>query len=452
MTDGAVESVESFRARAREWLAANMPRAEKDGQPVREDEEEWARARELQGRLHGGGFAGICFPAEYGGLGLTPAHQRAFNEETRGYEMPVRLNIPTFSICAATLLDMGSEEQKRTHIAAAIRGEHVLCQFLSEPSGGSDLAGLITRAELQDDDTWLLNGAKCWSTWAYAADYALCLARTDWTVPKHRGLTMFLVPTRAPGVTLNRVRMVDGTQEFCEEFFDDVRLPMSAVVGEVNGGWAVASRQMFHERNSMGGGSPYASGASRPRRVGSSTPVEVARAAGSTDDPAVRELLGRWLALRAVCDQTVRRVSQAMTDGTLPPAASSMLRLLEAEATHLGADLGLRIAGTGAVIGAGTGAVVSAGTGAVVGAGTGAVVSAGTGAVVGAGTGAAVGGDAEPGVLGRVGIGFLGRQSGSLGGGTTEIARNVISERVLNMPREHAADRDVPFNEVKRGR
>ena len=432
VASGGMESVESFRGRAREWLAANMPRAERDGRPPREDEEEWARARELQGRLHRGGFAGICFPAQYGGLGLTPAHQRAFNEEARGYEMPVRLNIPTFAICAATLLDMGSEEQKRTHVAAAIRGEQVLCQFLSEPSGGSDLAGLITRAELQDDGTWLLNGAKCWSTWAYAADYALCLARTDWTVPKHRGLTMFLVPTRAAGVTLNRVRMVDGTREFCEEFFDDVRLPASAVVGEVNGGWAVASRQMYHERNSMGGGSPYASGSSRPRRVGSSTPVEVARAVGCTDDPAVRESLGRWLAQRAVCDHTVQRVSRQIAEGSLPPAASSLLRLLEAEASHLGADLGLRIAGSAAVVG-----------GTVVGE-----------AVVGeaVGRGAVVADEADPGMLGRVGIGFLGRQSGSLGGGTTEIARNVVSERVLGMPREYAADRDVPFNEVRRGR
>jgi alkylation response protein AidB-like acyl-CoA dehydrogenase len=266
MTVDAIESVESFRTRARAWLAENMPRVDDDAPlpPPGDDDHEWVRARELQKLLHAGGFAGICFPVEYGGLGLTPAHQRAFTEESDGYEMPVQLNIPTFSICAATLLDMGSEEQKRERIAAAIRGDEVLCQFLSEPSGGSDLAGLITRAEL-DGDTWILNGAKTWSTSAYAADWALCLARTNWDVPKHRGLTMFLVPTQAPGLTMNRVRMVNGSREFCEEFFDDVQLPAAAVVGEVNNGWAVASRQLFHERNAVGGGSPYVSGRSRQR-------------------------------------------------------------------------------------------------------------------------------------------------------------------------------------------
>lgn len=156
-----IESVESFRGRAREWLAGNMPRTADQGPSplVEDDSHEWQRARELQRRLYAGGFAGICFPEEYGGLGLTPAHQQAFNEESDGYEMPLLLNSPTFSICAPTLLDMGTEEQKRERIGAAIRGEEVMCQFLSEPGGGSDLAGVRTRAE-RDGDHFVLNGAK----------------------------------------------------------------------------------------------------------------------------------------------------------------------------------------------------------------------------------------------------------------------------------------------------
>ena len=136
--------------------------------------------------LYEGGFAGICYPKEYGGLGLTSAYQRAFNEEVVGYEMPMRLQFPTFTICGPTILDMGSEEHKREHLAAAIRGDEVLVQFLSEPRGGSDLAGATTRAE-RDGDVFVLNGSKIWSSGAYAADYALCLARTDWDAPKHRG-------------------------------------------------------------------------------------------------------------------------------------------------------------------------------------------------------------------------------------------------------------------------
>jgi alkylation response protein AidB-like acyl-CoA dehydrogenase len=411
MTD--TESVESFRTRARAWLADNMPRIDPD-EPLPmagDDDHLWVQARELQQKLHAGGFAGICFPVEYGGLGLSPAHQRAFTDEADGYEMPVMLNIPTFSICAATLLDVGSEEQKREHIGAAIRGEQVLCQFLSEPSGGSDLAGLLTRAE-RDGDNWVVNGAKVWSTSAYAADYALCLARTDPDKPKHAGLTMFLMPTHAPGVTMNRIRMVNGSTEFCEEFFDDVVLPASAVVGQVNDGWRVASRQLFHERNAVGGGSPFVSGRGRPRTMPGATPVEAARATGRTGDVVVREKIGEWLALSRVQAHLVGHVSAEIASGALPAPASSMLRLLSAEHAQFGSDLAMEVAGD----------------------------AVGVGPV------------GDPGLAAMAGIAFLMRQSASLGGGSTEISRNILSERLLGMPREYAADRDVPFNQVKRSR
>jgi len=412
MTDNPAESVESFRARARAWLAENMPRVDTDAPmpPPGDDDHGWARARELQQTLHAGGFAGICFPVEYGGLGLSPAHQRAFTEESAGYEMPVQLNTPTFSICAATLLDTGSEEQKRAHIGAAIRGEEVLVQFLSEPSGGSDLAGLLTRAE-RDGGNWILNGAKTWSTSAYAADWGLCLARTNPDVPKHAGLTMFLVPTRAPGLTLNRIRMSNGSTEFCEEFFDDVVLPDSAVVGQVNDGWRVASRQLFHEREAVGGGSPYVSGVGRPRSIQSADPVEVARAAGRTADPVVREMIGEYLALAAVQEQLNARIVGGMAAGRLPAPATSMMRLMYAERAQRGADIALEIAGAAMGFGRGD----------------------------------------EPGVSGRAALGYLMRQTSSLAGGSTEMSRNVLSERLLGMPREFAADRDVPFTEVRRG-
>src|SRR6202012_6075089 len=183
-------------------------------------------------------------------------------------EMPLLLNVPTFTICGPTILDMGSEEQKREHLAAASRGAEVFVQFLSEPSGGSALAGATMRAT-RDGDVFILNGSKIWSSGAYAADYALCLARTDWDEPKHRGRSMFLVKVAQPGIEIRRIKQVNGNQEFCEEFFDDVEVPASAVVGEINGGWAVASRQLFHERNAVGGGSHFSSGASATERRGS---------------------------------------------------------------------------------------------------------------------------------------------------------------------------------------
>jgi hypothetical protein len=143
------EGDKAFRLRARAWIAASLTplpdRADPESGDGR-DEAAWLRARQLQARLYAGGFAGICYPREYGGLGLTPAHQRAFNEEAAGYEMSVLLNIPTFTICAPTILDMGSEDHKRAHLTAAIRGEEVFVQFLSEPASGSDLAGVSGRS------------------------------------------------------------------------------------------------------------------------------------------------------------------------------------------------------------------------------------------------------------------------------------------------------------------
>src|SRR6202795_4288316 len=153
------ESVAEFAARAAMWLADTMPRIDPAAPPAvpRDDERSWQRARELQKKLYQGGFAGICFPREYGGLGLPIEYQKAFDAVSRNYELPIILNTPTFTICAATLLDTGTEEQKQQRIRAVLSGEEILVQLLSEPSGGSDLAGVITRAD-RKGDKWIVNG------------------------------------------------------------------------------------------------------------------------------------------------------------------------------------------------------------------------------------------------------------------------------------------------------
>ncbi|WP_204081444.1 acyl-CoA dehydrogenase family protein [Mycobacterium riyadhense] len=405
------ESVAEFAGRASAWLAENMPRIDPASPPPapRDDERSWRRARELQKRLYEGGFAGICFPREYGGLGLDYEYQRAFDEASLRYEMPLILNTPTFTICCATLLDTGSAEQKKQHIAAALRGDEVLVQLLSEPSGGSDLAGVITRAERQGD-RWVINGAKTWSTSAFAADYGLCLARTDWDVPKHDGLTMFLVPISHPGITLRRITQVNGSTEFCEEFLDGVDVGDDAVVGEVNGGWAVASRQLYHERRAVGQGSEFASGSGS--EGGHTTPVDYADLAeqtGHADSDRVKEMAGRALVHRAVAEQLIDHVSRSVRDGALPPAAGTLIRLFHAETVTLEIDTALAIAGAAGVVG-------------------------------------------QYGEGLQTGFRYLSRQSVAIGGGTTEMARNVIGERVLNFPREYAADRGVPFNQVRHRR
>ncbi len=405
------ESVAEFGERARSWLAGNMPRIDPDDPPVigRDTDAGWQRARELQHRLYNGGFAGICFPREYGGLGLEYEYKKAFDVAAAGYELPIVLNIPCFAICCATLLDMGSEEQKRSHIRAALRGEEVLVQLLSEPSGGSDLAGVMTRADRRGD-RWVLNGAKTWSTYAFAADYGLCLARTNWDVPKHEGLTMFLVPVRQPGVTMNRIKQIDGTADFCEEFFDDVELVDDAVVGEPGKGWEVASRQLYHERRTMGDGSEFTVGggieASQNLLIDF---VRLLEATGQVGNECARQMAGRAIVHRVVNEQLSEHVFHSVVDGTLPPTAGSIARAFMAESHNVETDAAMAIAGTSA-------AVVD---------------------------------DAD---LLDVGIRFLGRQIANIGGGTTEMARNVIGERVLNFPRERAADRGIPFKEVPRSR
>ncbi len=410
-----LEDVESFRLRARAWLADSMPRLNPDEDGSMEavfarGDAIWPRARELQRMLYDGGFAGICFPREYGGLGLTRAHQQAFNEECAGYEMPLALNTPTFSICGATVLDMASEEQKQQHLPAIIRGDEVMVQFLSEPRGGSDLAGVTTRAT-RDGDVFILSGSKIWSSGAYAADYALCLTRTDWDAPKHRGMTMFLLKVHQPGIDIKRIKQVGGNNEFCQEFFDDVVVPASAVVGEVNGGWAVASRQLFHERNAVGGGSPYVSGGGGPPRRGPSSAAlaEMVRATGQADDVYVRELVAEAHAIARIQQQLISRVTDGMRTEQLPPPGAAIMRLFGGQAATRIAEINVEILGSQAVVA-----------------------------------------DDNAGL--EYGRSFLMRQAGSLGGGSTEMARNIISERVLGMPREFAADRDVPFSQVRQGR
>ncbi|MGA8252913.1 MAG: acyl-CoA dehydrogenase family protein, partial [Mycobacterium sp.] len=375
----------------------------------RDGEASWQRARELQRILYAGGFAGICFPREYGGLGLGYEYKKAFDAESVPYETPLLLNVPSFAICCATILDMGSEEQKRSHIHAALRGDEVLVQMLSEPSGGSDLAGVITRADRRDG-RWIINGAKTWTTWAFAADYGLCLARTDWDATKHDGLTMFLVPLRHPGITINRVRQVNGSVEFCEEFLDDVDVGDDAVVGEPGKGWEVASRQLYHERRTMGDGSEYTSG---PGIVAAQdVSIDLMSLVDRTnqgESERAREMVGRALVHRAVHGQLSEHVFHAVASGSLPPAAGSIIRLFMAANHDVETDTADAVAGAAAVV-------------------------------------------ADDEELLKIGTRYLGRQIASIGGGTTEMARNVIGERVLNFPREHAADRGVPFNQVRRNK
>lgn len=407
MTDMERESVEEFRARARAWLAENMPRLDADvasGRPAGDDERV-RRERELQRRLFDGGFAGIRYPKEYGGQGLTIEHQRAFLEEASGYVLP-QLFAVTHGILGPTLLDFGTEEQKRRHIPAMLRGEELWVQFLSEPSGGSDMAGVLTRAT-RDGDTFIVSGAKTWSTGAHISDYAMVLCRTDWDAPKHRGLSMLIMPIRSEGVTVRPIKLADGSAEFCEEFIDEVVLPAENIVGRQNDGWTVASRLLFHERNMVGGNSYN----DHPRVGQASTDedplITLARSLGRTSDPTVRQLLGEAIVLSYLSGPTADRVNAGMRTGRIPGPGASLLKLLSSLSEYRRMEIALEIAGERAAIGS-----------------------------------------PDDGVA-RIGVQWLTARTATIAGGTNEMQRNQISERVLGLPREAAPDKGIPFRQVQ---
>ena len=411
---GEVEDLESFRQRARAFIRENLRHTGTLNYTLRnlrdDDEEraEVARDREIQRMLFDAGLAGVCIPKEYGGQGLTPAHQQLLNEELKGYEFPMRIQVPTMAPCASVLLDLGTEEQKLRHIPAILKGEEIWMQFLSEPSGGSDVAGAQTTA-MRDGDEWVLNGSKVWTTGAWWSDWALCLARTNWDVPKHRGLSVFMLPIDQPGIEVQRIEMLNGNREFCQEFLTDVRVPDSDRVGDVDDGWTVMTRWMFHER--MLFNSPlvtYPPGTARGNE--DAVMMNVARDAGRVDDPIVRDLVGEARMLDVVGTHLHRRIGQGVVSGTMPEQSSAVARVYFGAAAVRRTTIAFEIAG------AAGGAWVE-----------------------------------EDGELAHGGTDFLMRQTACIGGGTTEMARNVVSERVLGMPRERTVDRDTPFRDVPRG-
>ena len=402
--------LDRYREEVETWMNENMPRRDpvNPWHPTQDDDLNSSRNRELQRRLYDGGYAAVCYPKEYGGQSLTAAHQKIIDDVSMDFDMPVLFSVPTLSICGPVILEFGTEEQKQRYIPAWIRGDELWVQFISEPSGGSDMAGALTRAD-RDGEEFIINGSKIWSTFAQRSDYALMLARTNWEVPKHRGLTMFIVPIHHPGIEIHPIQMVDRTEEFCQEFFNDVVIPAANVVGRVDDGWTVASRLLFHERAAVGNASPYTQGRHRNRTAdGVEDLAAIARVHGGADMGRHRQRLGHMETLSRVEELLSDRVVKGIEGGFLPAPAGSLVRLFHGLSRTERQTVAMEMQGDSALVwnqGESTGAF---------------------------------------------GVEYVQRQQACIGGGTTEMARNIISERILGMPREPAADRDLPFNQVPR--
>lgn len=401
-----LEPVEAFRSRVRAWLPAHLPKA---GEYSRREETIDAlttRHREIQRRLWEADLAGIRYPRKYGGLGLTREHQDAFFAEAAGYELPLAFAV-THGIVLPTIMDFGTEEQCATHVRAALRGDEMATQLLSEPSGGSDMAGALTRAT-RDGDEFVVNGAKIWSSSAHLCEYGLLLARTDPSLPKHRGLSMLIVPLDAPGVTVNPIRLGNGTSEFCQEFFDDVRIPTANLVGELNDGWTLASRMLFHERTMLGDNGINDARLSPAGGANDAVDplVALAQRIRVASDPLVRQAVGESLMMSHLKQPAVKQVSEALRTGRYPGTGASLLKLLGSKTGYRRLELGMHIAGERGVIWAES--------------------------------------DPDP-----IGVQWLHARAYTLAGGTTEMQLNQIAERVLGLPRDPSPDyRDVPFAEL----
>ena len=244
----------AYRAQARGWLEEHKAEAPVlTGPGALEDEQEILTARRAwQGKLAEAGLAGVTWPKEYGGQGLGPIEQVVSNQEIARAKVPGILDAIGVGMLGPTIIAHGSEEQKTRYLGAMLHGDEVWCQLFSEPAAGSDLAAVQTRARKQEDGSWRISGQKVWTTNAQFASYGLLLARTDADVPKHKGLTMFVVPMDGEGVTIRRLRQISGEAEFNEVFFDDLAVDADAVVGGVGNGWGTALTTLMFERVTIG--------------------------------------------------------------------------------------------------------------------------------------------------------------------------------------------------------
>ena len=396
------QETEEFRARARAWLADNAPRRS-DGDDAEDtgDQAGVAAQKAFQARLYDAGFVGITWPKEYGGQGLTGAEQAAFGEEARPYALPVGVFFIGIGMPGPTILECGSEEQKKRYLPPMLRGEEIWCQLFSEPGAGSDVASLQSTA-VRDGDTWVLNGQKVWTSGAQYSDFGAVIARTDPAVPKHNGITMFIVDMHAPGVTVRPLKVATGAAPFNEVFFDQVRLPADAVIGEVNDGWHAAVVMLRNERVAIG-----TMAAPRTSPLSYHSLSGLAARLGTADGGLDRRLAELYARERSVqlFGQQLREEAMAGRD---PGPRGSVAKLA-------GAELGIFASLVAAdVLGP-----------------------------------AAAGSDRDD--VRAVLNAMIAAPGGSIAGGTNEIQRNIIGERVLGLPKDPGVDRSTPFNQLRVG-
>jgi alkylation response protein AidB-like acyl-CoA dehydrogenase len=387
----------AYRAEVRAWLDEHKSEAPVlDGADALQDESEIIAARRAwQGKLAEGGLAGVTWPKDFGGQGLGPIEQVICNQEIAKAKVPGILDAIGVGMLGPTIIAHGTDEQKSRYLGPMLHGDEVWCQLFSEPAAGSDLAAVQARARQQEDGSWRLSGQKVWTTNAQFASYGLLLARTDSDVPKHKGLTMFIVAMDAPGVTVRGLRQISGEAEFNEVFFDDVVVDPDAVVGGIGNGWGAAMTILMFERLTIGFGS---------ENFGSPAALAQTMAGdeAASRDSEMRARLGHVMTeLTAVRFNGYRMLTQLLR-GQIPGPEAGLAKVTMVNAAITATDLGADIVGPDALAA-----------------------------------------DDNWSYL----ISFLpGLKSA---GGTEQILRNTIGERVLGLPAEPRLDKGVPFSELR---
>ncbi len=364
------------------------------------------RARAWRAALFDHGLAGIDYPVAYGGRGLGSDHLRVYREVSSGR---VPREDATFGIgvgmALPTIRDHGREELQLRFIRPGLRGDEIWCQMYSEPGAGSDLASLSTRAVL-DGDEWVVTGQKVWTSGAQHSQFAILLARTDVDAPKHRGITMFILPMDSDGITVRPLVQMTGASEFNEVFIDEARIPRDWVVGELNGGWATAVALLAHERVQTGAASMSGSATQRSKAGRSPIPVgqliELAQERGRMAEPLVRQELARLYSGEKIVSWL----------GSRPGIHPSIGKLWRTRQGRAAADLAARLAFPASPAWHPDASVTR---------------------------------NADEDYFGYH---ILNCRGMSLGGGTDEIQRNTLGERALGLPREPGPDRNTPFREL----
>ena len=393
-----------FRLKVRSFLPEHAPRRaarrDDDGTALEAGAADLATQKAFQAALAAAGLVGLTWPKPWG-PDLTAEHQRVFNEEAAGHEIPTTAFIIGLGMVIPTMIEFGTDSQRERYVAKALRGEEIWSQLFSEPGAGSDVASLQMRAE-RDGDEWVLNGQKVWTTGAQVSDFGAVITRTNPDKPKHRGITMFIIDFRAPGVEVRPLRQMNGGSGFNEVFFTDVRIPDANRIGDVDDGWRCAVAMLMNERVAIG------SGGGGGRRVGVEPLIELARRRGRLGDPVVRQGIADVYIRTKILGYIGQRTRAALKAGKAPGPEGSVAKLAGGLLARRTSDLGIAIAGAG--------------------------------------------GQAWEDPRGsRWALGVLSAPASRIAGGTDEVQRNIIGERVLGLPREPQVDREVPFKELRVG-